>query len=270
MRILFIGDVSGRSGRDAVSDYLPGLRKKLDIDVVIVNGENAAHGKGITPKICEKFYEDGADCITTGNHVWDQREIITYIDQDPNLIRPLNYPEGTPGRGHVLLNLAEGQKILVINAMGRLFMDDLDDPFSAVDRVIKNVRMGRDVQAIFVDFHAEATSEKTSFGHYFDGRVSVVVGTHTHIPTADEQILPGGTAYQTDVGMTSDYDSVIGVRKDLPILRFTRKMPTERFVPADGEGTLCGVFIETDDNTGLAKRIERVQVGGRLKQHIPA
>jgi 2',3'-cyclic-nucleotide 2'-phosphodiesterase len=254
MRILFIGDVSGRSGRDAVTAHLPGLKKKLAVDVVVLNGENAAHGAGITDKICRKFYEDGVDCITTGNHIWDQREIIAYIDSDPKLLRPLNYPKGTPGRGHYIHQLDDGRKILVINAMGRLFMDTLDDPFAAVDELVGKNRMGRDVSAILVDFHAEATSEKYSFGHYLDGRVSAVVGTHTHVPTADEQILAGGTAYQTDTGMCGDYDSVIGVRKDLPILRFTRKMPTEKFVQADGEGTMCAVLIETDDKTGLAKK----------------
>lgn len=266
MRILFIGDVMGRSGRDAVTAHLPALKKRLNIDVAIINGENAASGAGITQKICEKLYEDGADCITTGNHVWDQREIIPTIGADKRLLRPINFPKGTPGNGSYLHSLPDGRKILIINAMGRLFMDPLEDPFAMTEEIVSRHALGRQVAAIFVDFHAEATSEKMSFAHFLDGRVSGVVGTHTHIPTADAQVLPGGTAYQTDAGMCGDYDSVIGVRKDLPIFRFTRKMPSERFVPADGEGTVCGTFIETDDATGLAKRIEPIRVGGRLQQ----
>lgn len=269
MRILFLGDVMGRSGRDAVSKHLPELKEKLKTDVVIVNGENAANGVGITEKICQQLYKDGADCITTGNHVWDQREIISYIDSDPRLVRPINYPSGTPGKGSYLHTLSDGRKILVINAMGTLFMHDLDIPFPIIDALVKDNPLKQKADAIFIDFHAETTSEKMSLGHYLDGRVSAVVGTHTHIPTADCQIFPGGTAYQTDAGMCGDYDSVIGVRKDIPILRFTRKMPTERFSPAEGEATICGVFIETDDNTGLAVRAESVRVGGRLSQQMP-
>lgn len=270
MKILFLGDVVGRSGRDAVSKHLPVLKKKLQPDVVIVNGENAAKGVGITDVICKQFYADGVDCITTGNHIWDQREIIMYIDSDPKLLRPVNFPKGTPGKGAYTYTLPDGRKILIINAMGRVFMDQLDDPFAMVDDIVRANPLGRnDLAAIFIDFHAEVTSEKTSFGHYFDGRVSCVVGTHTHIPTADAQILANGTAYQTDAGMTGDFDSVIGVRKDIPVLRFTRKMPTERMTPAEGEATVCGIFVETDDRNGLAKSIEPVRVGGRLKQHVP-
>ncbi len=269
MRILFIGDVMGRSGRDAVSKHLPGLKKNLKPDVVIVNGENAAKGAGITDDICKQFYKDGADCITTGNHVWDQRDIIAYIDKDPRLLRPLNYPKGTPGNGVYMHELADGRKILIVNVMGRLFMDTLDDPFALVEELLKGHVLGRTASAIFVDLHAEATSEKMSFAHNFDGRVSAVIGTHTHAPTADVQILPGGTAYQSDAGMCGDYDSVIGVRKDIPVLRFVRKMPTERFTPAEGEATVCGVMIDTDDATGKATRIDMVRVGGRLKQAVP-
>lgn len=269
MRILFLGDVMGRSGRDAVSIHLPRLKRDLRPDVVIVNGENAAKGAGITDKICKQFYADGADIITTGNHVFDQREIIGYIDNDPRLLRPINYPKGTPGKGHILHTLPDGRRIMVVNAMGRLFMDAIDDPFALTDELIARTPLKKGCDAIFIDFHADATSEKMSFGHYFDGRVSAVVGTHTHIPTADAQILPGGTAYQTDAGMCGDYDSVIGVRKDIPILRFTRKMPTERLSPAEGEATVCGMLVDTDDATGLARRIDPVRVGGRLKEIIP-
>lgn len=269
MRILFLGDVVGRSGRDAVMKHMPPLKKQLNIDVVIVNGENAAHGAGINGEMCKEFYETGVDCITTGNHIWDKREVIPYIDRDPKLLRPLNYPAGTPGQGFYIHALPDGRKIMIVNVMGRLFMDAMDDPFAATDALLKNFALRRSVSAILVDMHTETTSEKMAFGHYFDGRVSAVVGTHTHIPTADAHIMPNGTAYQTDAGMCGDYDSVIGVRKDIPIMRFTRKMPTEKMVPADGEGTMCGIFIETDDSTGLARRIDPVRIGRILKPQVP-
>jgi metallophosphoesterase (TIGR00282 family) len=269
MRILFIGDIMGRSGRDALIKHLPDVKARLKPDVVIVNGENAAHGAGIVDKMCQEFYAAGADVITTGNHVWDQREIILTIDKDPKLLRPLNFPKGTPGRGYVVHSLMDGRKILVMNAMGRVFMDTLDDPFATVSAVVDQHVLGRQVQAAFLDFHAEATSEKMAIAHYLDGRVSAVVGTHTHIPTGDCQIFSGGTAFQSDAGMTGDYDSVIGVKKDVPIQRFVRKMPTDRMSPAEGEGTMCGTFIVTDDATGKAQRIAPVCVGPRLIQTMP-
>jgi len=269
MRILFLGDVMGRSGRDAVIKHLPMLKERLQYDVLIINGENSAHGVGITPKICEELYEAGADCITTGNHIWDQREIMSYIDSDPKLLRPANFPKGTAGRGSYICQLQDGRKIMIINLMGRLFMDPMDDPFAAAKDLLRTTGMGMNVNAVFVDFHAETTSETMAFAHYLDGQVSAVVGTHTHIPTADAQILPGGTAYQTDAGMCGDYNSVIGVNKDVPIHRFTRKTPTERMSPADGEGTVCGVFIQTDDKTGHARAVEAVRVGPRLKEQLP-
>lgn len=269
MRILFIGDIMGRAGRDALLKYLPELKARLKPDVVIVNGENAAHGVGIIDKMCQEFYAAGTDVITTGNHIWDQREIILTIDKDPQLLRPINYPKNTPGRGFVIHGLADGRKILVINAMGRVFMDALDDPFAAVNALVEQYVLGRQVQAIFLDFHGEATSEKMAMAHYLDGRVSAVVGTHTHIPTADCQIFSGGTAYQSDAGMTGDYDSVIGVKKEVPIQRFVRKMPTDRMSPAEGEGTLCGNFIVTDDTTGKAQKIAPVCIGPRLIQTMP-
>lgn len=268
MRILFIGDVMGRSGRDAISKHLPVLKKKLGIDVAIVNGENSAHGVGITEVICKEMYEAGADVISTGNHIWDQREIIPYIARDPKLLRPNNFPKGTVGSGHYLHTTGEGQKILVINSMCRLFMDPLDCPFAATDEILRDYAIGRNVDAIFVDLHGEATSEKNAFGHYFDGRITAVVGTHTHMPTADQMIYPKGTGYQSDAGMTGDYDSVIGVRKDISIHRFVKRTPSERMVPADGEATLCGTFIETNAK-GLCARIEPVIVGPRLHNRIP-
>lgn len=275
MRILFLGDIMGRSGRDAAAEYLPQIKERLRPDVIIINGENSAGGKGITPKICRDLYELGADCITTGNHIWDQREIISYIDSDPKLLRPDNFPPGTPGRGIYVHSLPDGRKIAIMNFMGRLFIDAMDDPFAGAQAALKQQRISGaegksgNVSAIFVDFHAETTSEKMAFAHYLDGRVSAVVGTHTHIPTADAQILPGGTAYQTDAGMCGDYNSVIGVVKDVPIHRFTRKTPTERMSPADGPGTVCGTFMETDDKTGLATFIDAVRIGPRLKESVP-
>ncbi len=272
MRILFLGDVMGRSGRDAVKKHLPDLRARLKPDVVIINVENAAAGAGVTIKQAEEFLADGADCLTTGNHVWDQRELIGAIDGMPRLLRPLNYPAGTPGRGLYLHTLQDGRKILVVHVMGRVFIEpQLDDPFAATENALASYRLGSGggAQAIFIDMHAEASSERMAFAHNFDGRVSAVVGTHTHIPTADMQILPKGTAYQTDVGMCGDYDSVIGVRKDIPIAKFTRKMPTERYVPAEGEATVCGTFIVTNDVTGLAVSVDAVRIGGRLQASLP-
>ena len=269
MRILFLGDVVGRSGRDAVIREMPRLRLMLDVDFVIVNGENAAHGFGITDVIARDLLNAGADVITTGNHIWDKREIMPFIDRESRLIRPLNYPDGAPGRGYTIQGAESGKRVLVINAMARLFMDPLDDPFAAVDRVLSMHRLGPDIDAIVLDFHGEATSEKMCMGHFCDGRVTLVVGTHSHVPTADLQILPGGTGYQSDAGMCGDYDSVIGMVKGPSIQRFVRKLPTERLSPAEGPATLCGIFVETDEATGLAKRVEPVRLGGRLAAHMP-
>lgn len=268
MRLLLCGDVVGRSGRDAVVQHLPRLRRELALDFVVVNGENAAHGFGITDKICAELYEAGVDVITTGNHVWDKREIIAYIGGDPRLLRPINFPPGTPGRGHGVYDLADGRSVLVINAMARLFMDAIDDPFTGVDRLLSEHPLGR-VDAVLVDFHGEATSEKMAMGHFCDGRASAVIGTHSHVPTADAQVLAKGTAYMTDAGMCGDYDSVIGMQKEPVIARFVRKMPGERWQVAEGEGTLCAAFIETNDATGLARRIAPLRLGGRLQPHWP-
>ncbi len=268
MNILICGDVMARPGREAVKQHLPGLRHDLQIDVAILNAENAAHGFGLTEKICGELYDAGADVLTTGNHAWDQREIIPYMERDPRVLRPANFPPGTPGAGAYRHSLADGRAVLVVNLMGRLFMDMLDDPFRALDAAIAGQALGRDVAAIIVDFHAETTSEKTAFSHFADGRVSAVVGTHTHIPTADALIRPGGTAYLTDTGMCGTYDSVIGMEKAASIRRFVTRMPGKP-QPAEGEGTLCGAFIVTDDATGLARRIEPVRVGGQLARHVP-
>lgn len=268
MRLLLCGDVVGRSGRTVVIDNLPRLRQELALDFVVVNGENAAAGFGITDKICREFFEAGADVVTTGNHVWDRRETIPYVAAEPRLLRPINFPPGTPGHGAVTVTLADGRRVLVVNAMARLFMDAIDDPFSAVARELDTNGFGR-AQAVIVDFHGEATSEKMAMGHFVDGRASLVVGTHSHIPTADAQILPGGTAYQTDAGMCGDYDSVIGMKKEAAIARFVTKMPGERLQVAEGEATLCGVFVETEDATGLAIRVAPVRLGGRLVPQFP-
>ena len=266
MRILFLGDVVGRSGRDGVAKHLPDLKNRLKPDVIIVNAENAAGGFGVTDKIAQEFYALGVDCLTTGNHVWDQKELVGTIDRDPRLLRPLNYPDGTPGRGSYLHTLAGGRKILIVNVMARLFMEPvLDDPFVVIEKLLAQHRLGHTAQAIFVDFHGETTSEKMAFAHMVDGRVSVVVGTHTHVPTADDRILGKGTAAMTDVGMCGDYDSVIGMKKEQALWRFTRKIPGERMTPAEGEATVCGAFIVTDDATGLAQSIDPVRVGGWLK-----
>ena len=270
MRLLFCGDVLGRSGREAVQAHLPRLRQSLKLDFVAINGENAAHGFGITAKLCSEFFACGVDAITLGNHAWDQKEIISFIDSEPRLLRPRNYPQGTPGRGANVFTTAQGKKVLLVQVMGRLFMDPLDDPFPALAGELDKYRLGAAVQAVIVDVHAEASSEKMALGHFADGRASMVVGSHSHIPTADAQILPGGTAYQTDAGMCGDYDSVIGMKKEAATLKFTRKMPGEKLSPAEGPGTMCAVFVETDDRTGLAKKIAPVRIGGRLSENLPS
>ena len=269
MRLLFVGDVMGKAGREAVERHLPALRRDLKCDLVVVNGENAAHGAGITEKICQQLLEAGADVITGGNHSWDQREALSFIEREPRLLRPGNFPAGTPGRGFGIFEGRRGTRVLVGNLMGRLFMDPLDDPFALIDRELAKHRLGHTVNAAIVDFHGEATSEKMAMGHHLDGRVSLVVGTHTHVPTADLMILDGGTAYLSDAGMTGDYNSVIGMEKAAPIARFTKKLPTDRLGPAGGEATLCGVYLETDPQTGKATRAEPVRVGGRLAPAMP-
>ena len=274
MRILFLGDVVGRAGREAVEARLPELRTRLAIDLAVVNGENASHGFGLAPGMADSLFAAGADVITLGNHAFDPKERVGHSERTPRIIRPINFPPATPGAGAIIVDLPGGRRALVINAMCRLFMELLDDPFRATQDILARHRLGGPliggtVSAILIDLHGEATSEKAAFGHSFDGRVSVVVGTHTHIPTADHQILPGGTAYQTDAGMCGDYDSVIGMSKDVASARFWRKLNGERLNPAEGEATVCGLFIETDDATGLAVRVEPVRSGGRLSQLLP-
>jgi metallophosphoesterase (TIGR00282 family) len=269
MRILFMGDVVGRTGRDALVARLPELRATLRAELVVVNGENASHGFGLGPDMARDFFAAGADVITLGNHTWDRKELIPYIAETPRVIRPLNYPPGTPGAGSIAVDLPDGRRALVVNAMGRLFLDPLDCPFRGTAVELSRYKLGASVAAIVIDFHAEATSEKMAFAHSFDGQVSLVVGTHTHCPSADHQILPGGTAFQSDAGMCGDYDSVIGMSKEGAATRFWRKMPGERLQPADGEATLCGLYLETSDTTGLATRIEPIRLGGRLSQTMP-
>ena len=269
MKILVLGDTVGRSGRSAICERLPDIRSRLDLDFVVVNGENAAAGFGITAKICEQLYAAGVDVITTGNHVWAQREVMQHIERDHRLLRPQNYPAGTPGQGVGTYEAANGKRVMVLNVMTRVFMDPLDDPFDCIDLELDKVRLGKTVDAIIIDAHGEASSEKSAIGVSVDGRASLVVGSHTHVPTADWRVLPGGTAYQTDAGMCGDYDSIIGMDKEEPLNRFRRKIPGGRFTPANGEGTICGVYVETDDKTGLALQIGPLRQGGILAPAWP-
>jgi 2',3'-cyclic-nucleotide 2'-phosphodiesterase len=264
MRLLFLGDVLGRSGRNAVCEQLPALRERFAADFVIVNGENSAGGFGITEQIFQDLRDAGADAVTTGNHVWDQREALVFIARQNRLLRPLNFPPGTPGAGAGLFKAANGADVLVLNVMGRIFMDPLDDPFQAIEREIAACPLKRGADVIFVDIHAEATSEKQALAAVFDGRVTAVIGTHTHVPTADARVMPGGTAYLTDAGMCGDYDSIIGMDKAEPVRRFTLHIPSSRFAPALGLATICGALIEVDDATGLAVSIATIREGAPL------
>ena len=271
LRLAFFGDVVGRSGRQGLIEHLPSLRRRLGLEFVVVNAENAAAGFGITEKTARELFDAGADCLTLGNHAWDQKEALTYIVREPRLIRPLNYPDlsHAPGMGAQLFTTDKDRRVLVVNLLGRAHMDPLDDPFAAVDRELEACPLGAVADAVIVDMHAEATSEKMAMGHFCDGRASLVVGTHTHVPTADAQILPGGTAYQTDAGACADYDSVIGNDKEEPLRRFTTRISQGRFKPAEGPATVCGVYLETDDATGLARRFAPIRIGGRLSESIP-
>lgn len=270
MKILFCGDVVGRSGREALVQHVPMLRERLRLDFVIANGENAAHGFGMTDKTCKELFGAGVDVITGGNHSWDKPDIIPLMNSDERLLRPANFPPSTPGRGAGIYTDGAGRKIKVINLMTRLFMELLDDPFPELERQLPPAAPKKSgFDAVIVDVHGEATSEKMALGHQSDGRATLVVGTHTHIPTADSFILNQGTAYQTDAGMCGDYDSVIGMQKEASIGNFLRKLPRERMKPAEGEGTFCGVFVESDTATGLAMRVSPVRCGGRLAVQIP-
>lgn len=260
MRIIYLGDVVARPGREAVLSNISKLRELYQFDVLIVNSDNAAHGFGVTPGICREFFEKGVTAIVTGDHVWNQREIIPFLNDCKQIIRPLNYPEDLPGKGAREIELANGKRILIVEVVGRLFMEAVDCPVQVMDKLLKNYTLGRNIEAIFVDIHAEATAEKISFGHYLDGRVSAVIGSHTHVPTSDAVILPKGTAYLTDAGMCGDYSGVIGFEKEEPMARLARRFTGGRLVPGKGNGTLCGVFIETDDKSGKAIKIETIKL----------
>ena len=270
MRILFLGDVVGRAGRRAVADTLPRLRDEWRLDFVVVNGENASGGMGLTGDHARLLLDAGADCVTLGDHAFDQRDMLQFIENEPRVIRPINFAKDAPGRGAAIFDAGRGRRILVAQVLGQVFMKrPFDDPFSAIDAVLRRHPPGGQVQAAMVDMHCEATSEKVGMGHFCDGRASAVVGTHTHIPTADAQVLPGGTAYQSDAGMCGDYDSVIGMEKAEPMRRFVTGMSKGRFQPALGDVTLSGLFVETDDKTGKAVRCAMVRQGGRLEQAAP-
>ncbi len=269
MRIAVFGDIVGRSGRKAIIERLPGLRRRYRLDFVIVNIENAAAGFGVTAEIVEAVLAAGADVLTTGNHAFDQREEVDVYRTEQRLLRPLNFPKSNPGRGAGVYQTADGRSVMVLHAQGQIEMHPCDDPFAAIDAAMGPATLGRDIDAIIVDFHAEATSEKQAMGHYLDGRVSAIVGTHTHTPTADDRILAGGSAYMSDLGMCGDYDSVIGMEKSEPLNRFLTKMSSQRFQPAAGEATLCGAIIETNA-AGRAMSIEPLRLGGCLKQFAPS
>ena len=269
MRLLFLGDLVGRSGRTAAIERLPALIADHNLDFVVVNGENAAGGFGITEEILRNVLDAGADVVTTGNHAFDQREALVFAERQERFLRPVNYPPGAPGRGAGLFMARTGARVLVVNAMGRVFMDQMDDPFAAIDRELAACPLREQADAVVIDFHAEASSEKQAFAHHVDGRVTLVIGTHTHVPTSDYRIMPGGTAYQTDVGMCGDYDSVIGMDKEEPLRRFIRKTPGERFSPADGPATICGLAVEVDEATGLATAVAPLRLGGVLSEAVP-
>ncbi|MBS9715724.1 YmdB family metallophosphoesterase [Pseudohalocynthiibacter aestuariivivens] len=270
MRILFLGDVVGRSGRTAIKERLAGLRADWRLDFIVVNGENATSGVGLSGAHAKVLFDAGADVVTLGDHAFDQRDMLTFIEREPRVLRPLNFAKDAPGKGARLYDAGRGRKILVMQVLGQVFMKrPFDDPFSAVETELKKHPLGGMAQAILVDVHCEATSEKMAMGHWCDGRASIVVGTHTHIPTADAQILPAGTAFQADAGMCGDYNSVIGMDKAEPMRRFVTGMGKGRFTPATNEATLSGLFIETDDRTGKANQVKMVRVGGRLEESTP-
>lgn len=270
MRFLFLGDMVGKSGRTAVFQKLPGLISSLKLDFVVVNGENAASGFGITEKIYNETLEAGANVVTTGNHAFDQKETLNYADHADRFLRPANFPKGTAGKGSGVYIAKNGARVLVANVMGRVFMHpDLDDPFEAAERIVGECPLGEQADAVIFDFHAEATSEKQCFGHFLDGRASVVVGTHTHVPTADYQIFNGGTAFMSDAGMCGDYDSSLGMDKEEPLNRFVTKISRGRYEPASGPATICGLAVEISDRTGLAEKVSALRLGPRLKECLP-
>ena len=265
MKILFLGDVVGVSGRSMISNNLFSKIKDEKIDFVVVNGENAANsGVGITEEICKDFFNCGVDVITTGNHVWDQKETMSHIEKENRLLRPKNLFEPSPGKGFGIFTAKNDMKVGVLNLMGNVFMKKSEDVFEVAEKFMQKYKLKKDYDFLIVDFHGEITSEKAAMGHFFDGKATLVVGTHTHIPTSDMRVLRGGTAYQTDAGMCGDYDSVIGMNKDNSINRFLKKKSIKHF-PATGGATLCGVFVECDIETGLAKNIKNFIYGGELK-----
>ena len=261
MKILFIGDIVGKPAREKVKESITLLKSKYNPDTIIANGGNATGGYGISKKDANDLLSSGVDVLTLGNHAWDQRDMLSYIEDCPRIVRALNYPSGVPGKGFFIKELPNGKKIVVVQVMLRLFMGmSLDDPFTVIKNFLKSEKLGSTCDAILIDVHGEATSEKNAFAHFIDGSVSAVLGTHTHIPTSDNVILPGGTAYQTDVGMTGDYNSVIGMDIENPIHSFTKGYRAEgRFTPAKGQVTICGALIETDDMSGLAKSIVAIK-----------
>lgn len=271
MRLGFFGDVVGRAGRAAITEHLPRVKAQLKLDFVVVNGENAAGGFGITSTTAQEIFDAGADCITLGNHSWDQSEALVYIERETRLLRPYNYPKtlNIPGRGSQLFTTPSGQRVFVIQIHGSAFMESLDDPIQGVQAALDECPLRQVADAVIVEMHAEATAEKYIMGHFCDGRATLVVGAHTHVPTGDAHILANGTAYMSDAGMCGDYDSVIGMKKGPLVQRAATRLPTERKSPAEGPATMCGVFVESDDKTGLATRIEPIRVGGRLRQTLP-
>ena len=270
MKMLFLGDVMGRAGRAAVAERLPGLRAEWGLDFVVVNGENASQGAGLTPDHAKLLLEAGADCVTLGDHAFDQKDMISFIETEPRILRPMNFSKVAPGHGARVFAATQGRRVLVAQVLGQVFMKrPFDDPFSLLEGVLKTHPLGGAVQAVIVDVHAEATSEKMAMGHWCDGQASLVVGTHTHVPTGDAQILERGTAYLTDAGMCGDYNSVIGMQKLEPLRRFITGMAKGRFEPAEGPATLSGVYVETDDKTGKALRVRMIRIGGRLEEARP-
>ena len=269
MNILFLGDIVGRSGRTALANRLPKLRQDWKIDFVIANAENATGGAGLSIDHAKLIFSSGVDCITLGDHAFDQREMIAFSEQEHRIIRPLNFATVAPGHGRRVFNTGSGKRILVIQVLGQVFMKkNFSDPFLSVKNALKSVSLGSGLDAIVLDVHAEATSEKMALGHWCDGKVTLVVGTHTHIPTADLQILKNGTAFQSDAGMCGDYDSVIGMDKLEPISRFITGMSRGRFVPATGDATICGVLVEVS-KSGQVSRAESIRHGGKLEQSLP-